>query len=97
MRYLPLLWAGLFRRKTRTILTLLSIMVAFALFGLLQAVKIAFDDGHDTGIYSWVYLRELGEQQAEYWRRYLDELKISNVSRLSAIAVGQWRPPQGSE
>jgi len=57
------------------------------------AVKIVFDDGHDTGIYSWDYLRELGEQQADYWRRYLDELKISNASRLPAIAVGQWRPP----
>ena len=57
------------------------------------AVKIVFDDGHDTGIYSWDYLREVGEQQAEYWRRYLDDLKISNASRLPAIAVGQWRPP----
>jgi len=61
------------------------------------AVKIAFDDGHDTGIYSWEYLRELGEQQAEYWNRYLDELKISNASRLPAIAVGQWRPPQSAK
>ena len=45
MRYLPLLWAGLFRKKTRTILTLLSIVVAFALFGLLQAVQVAFVPG----------------------------------------------------
>ena len=36
MRYLPLLWAGLFRKKTRTILTLLSVCVAFLLFGLLH-------------------------------------------------------------
>ena len=48
MRYLPLLWAGLFRRKTRTILTLLSIVVAFALFGLLQAVQVAFESGADA-------------------------------------------------
>ena len=47
MRYLPLLWAGVFRKKTRTILTLLSIAVAFALFGFLQAVKVAFDAGAD--------------------------------------------------
>src|SRR5262249_23455380 len=47
MRYLPLLWAGFFRKKPRTILTLLSIVVAFALFGLLQAVKVAFDAGAD--------------------------------------------------
>ncbi|HEY7652587.1 MAG TPA: ABC transporter permease [Methylomirabilota bacterium] len=48
MRYLPLLWAGLFRRKTRTTLTLLSIVVAFALFGLLQAVEVAFESGADA-------------------------------------------------
>jgi putative ABC transport system permease protein len=48
VRYLPLLWAGLFRKKARTILTLLSIVVAFALFGLLQAVEVAFESGADT-------------------------------------------------
>jgi putative ABC transport system permease protein len=48
VRYLPLLWAGLFRKKTRTILTLLSIVVAFALFGLLQAVQVAFESGADA-------------------------------------------------
>jgi putative ABC transport system permease protein len=48
LRYLPLLWAGLFRKKTRTVLTLLSIVVAFALFGLLQAVQVAFESGADA-------------------------------------------------
>jgi putative ABC transport system permease protein len=48
VRYLPILWAGLFRKKTRTILTLLSIVVAFALFGLLQAVQVAFESGADA-------------------------------------------------
>ena len=48
MKYLPLLWAGLFRRKTRTVLTLLSVIVAFLLFGLLQAVQIAFESGADS-------------------------------------------------
>jgi putative ABC transport system permease protein len=48
VKYLPLLWAGLFRKKTRTILTLLSIVVAFALFGLLQAVEVTFESGADT-------------------------------------------------
>ena len=45
---MPLLWAGLFRKKTRTILTLLSIIVAFLLFGLLQAVQVAFESGADA-------------------------------------------------
>lgn len=44
MKYLHLLWASLFRKKLRTILTLLSIVVAFFLFGLLQAVAQAFDN-----------------------------------------------------
>ena len=34
------------------------------------AVKLVFDDGHDTGLYSWKYLRELGERQPEYWAKY---------------------------
>ncbi len=42
MKYLPLIWAELFRRKTRTILTLLSILAAFLLFGLLNGVRESF-------------------------------------------------------
>jgi putative ABC transport system permease protein len=48
VKYLPLLWAQLFRRKTRTVLTLLSVVVAFLLFGLLQAVQVAFESGADA-------------------------------------------------
>jgi len=48
VRYLPLVWAGLFRRKTRTILTVLSVAVAFLLFGLLEAVQTAFEAGVDA-------------------------------------------------
>ena len=48
MKHLPLVWAGLFRRKPRTLLTLASVVVAFLLFGLLQAVKTAFESGADT-------------------------------------------------
>lgn len=45
MKYLHLIWASLFRKKTRTILTLFSIMVAFLLFGLLHGLIIAFNRG----------------------------------------------------
>jgi putative ABC transport system permease protein len=48
MRYGPLVWAGLFRKRTRTVLTLLSVLVAFLLFGFLQSVKIAFDAGAES-------------------------------------------------
>jgi DUF971 family protein len=34
------------------------------------AVKLVFDDGHDTGLYSWNYLRELGENYSQKWAAY---------------------------
>ncbi len=43
MKYLHLIWAALFRRKTRTILTLVSIITAFLLFGMLDAVRTSFN------------------------------------------------------
>lgn len=39
------------------------------------AIKLVFDDGHDTGLYSWSYLRELGAQRDEKWQQYLSRLK----------------------
>ena len=39
------------------------------------AVRLVFDDGHDTGIYSWDTLYELGEHQEENWRAYLEQLE----------------------
>ncbi|HEV3178973.1 MAG TPA: DUF971 domain-containing protein [Steroidobacteraceae bacterium] len=35
------------------------------------AVKLVFDDGHDTGLYTWKYLGELGRERMEKWARYL--------------------------
>ena len=42
MKYLPLIWAGLWRKRARTTLTLLSVMVAFLLIGVLSGVDAAF-------------------------------------------------------
>ncbi len=56
------------------------------------AIKLSFDDGHDTGLYSWEYLHDLGMNQDKYWQDYLVELKAANASRLPSIPVGQWRP-----
>ena len=36
------------------------------------AVKLVFDDGHDTGLYSWKYLYELGRDREQKWARYLE-------------------------
>ena len=39
------------------------------------AVKLVFDDGHDSGLYTWKYLRELGDKYAEYWAKYQSRLQ----------------------
>lgn len=38
------------------------------------AVKIVFDDGHDSGLFDWGYLYDLGKKQAIYWTQYLEKL-----------------------
>lgn len=45
------------------------------------AVRLVFDDLHDTGIYGWDYLRDLGRNRARYWQEYLDELAAKNMTR----------------
>lgn len=45
------------------------------------AVRIGFDDGHDTGIFTWTYLRELGEKGAELFAGYEKELADKGMSR----------------
>ncbi|MGH8285269.1 MAG: gamma-butyrobetaine hydroxylase-like domain-containing protein [Steroidobacteraceae bacterium] len=50
------------------------------------AVKLAFDDGHDTGLYSWKYLYELGRDREKNWARYLE--------RRNRVIVADWKPGQ---
>jgi len=45
------------------------------------AIKIKFDDMHDTGIYSWQTLYEYGLRQDEMWQNYLDALSAQGLSR----------------
>ena len=45
------------------------------------AVKFVFSDGHDTGIYSWDYLHELGVKQESNWKSYLARLQLAGKSR----------------
>lgn len=47
------------------------------------ALKLVFDDGHDSGLYTWPYLHELCINQAQYWQAYLDKLEASGQSRES--------------
>ncbi len=55
-------------------------------------IRISFDDGHDTGIYAWDYLRGLADNEERYWQEYLAELKAANASRLPGIPVRQFTP-----
>ena len=45
------------------------------------ALKLVFDDGHNTGLYTWTYLHELGAQKAENWQEYLGRLKAAGHER----------------
>ncbi len=76
MRFLPLIWRNLLRKKTRTSLTLLSIFVSFVLFGLLTAIKTAFGMGVDlTGIDRLVMLNKVS---------IIQPLPISYKERIAA-------------
>lgn len=45
------------------------------------AVKLVFSDGHDSGLYSWDTLYDLGSHQEEYWQDYLQRLEAAGASR----------------
>jgi len=45
------------------------------------AIKLSFDDGHDSGIYSWSYLHQLGTDQNNLWEQYLAKLQAAGASR----------------
>jgi DUF971 family protein len=44
------------------------------------AVRLIFDDGHDTGLYTWSYLHELGRDHDKKWQKYLDRLAELGIS-----------------
>ena len=52
------------------------------------AIKIVFDDGHDSGLFDWRYLYDLGRKKAIYWTQYLDRLRESGHVR---------KPPSSEE
>ncbi len=45
------------------------------------AMKLVFSDGHDTGIYSWEYVHDLGMKQESNWKSYLARLEAAGKSR----------------
>lgn len=88
MKYLHLVWAGLFRKKIRTMLTLLSVVVAFLLLGMLQSVNEAFRAGADqaradrlvtNSRYSIIEMLPIG---------YLE--RIESVPGVKSVAHASW-------
>jgi DUF971 family protein len=58
------------------------------------AVKLVFDDGHDSGLYTWAYLRELADTYDSRWARYLQRLDgIGYVRRPNAPPTDPTRTP----
>ncbi len=57
------------------------------------AIRIVFDDGHDTGIYSWDTLYRLGQEQEKNWQDYLDKLAALGIARNAADSenTSNWR------
>ncbi|RCX06616.1 gamma-butyrobetaine hydroxylase-like domain-containing protein [Marinomonas foliarum] len=49
------------------------------------ALKISFDDGHDTGLYTWEYLYNIGKNHDELWQMYLDRLEKEGQTRDTAV------------
>ena len=56
------------------------------------AVKPVFSDGHDSGIFTWAYLHELGRDQEQLWQRYLQRLQDAGADRDAPMAP---RPHKG--
>ena len=48
------------------------------------AIRLVFDDGHDSGLYTWTYLHELGRDKAGKWQSYLDRLEAAGYSRATS-------------
>ncbi|WP_133500401.1 ABC transporter permease [Cognatilysobacter terrigena] len=87
MKYLHLIWASLFRSRTRTLLTLLSVFVAFFLFGMLDSVRVAFNSGGDvTGANRMVVASRLSITQMLPYRLDPQIASIPGVRKSSYAA-----------
>ncbi len=88
MKYLSLVWAQLFRSKTRTLLTLLSVVTAFLLFGMLDSVRVAFNSGGSVeGANRLVVASRLSITQS---LPISLERQIQGVSGVKGVTYGMW-------
>lgn len=56
------------------------------------SIKLIFDDGHDSGLFTWSYLRELAENQAQLWQSYLEEsaAELQKQENQNGESVVKW-------
>lgn len=88
MKFLPLIWAALMRSKTRTLLTLLSVIAAFMLFGMLDSVRVAFNSGGDVaGANRMVTMSRLSITQM---LPYSLDAQVRAVPGVKRVAYAAW-------
>ena len=56
------------------------------------AVQLVFSDGHDSGLYSWNYLYDMGANQDAMWKHYLERMQAAGASREAATGAFAQRP-----
>ena len=88
MKYLPLIWAGLWRRRTRTVFTVLSIMIAFLLFGMLQGVNSAFSSAAQKANINRLYVVSRLSMIEPLPLSYTS--RIRSVPGVNGIGYGVW-------
>jgi putative ABC transport system permease protein len=86
MKFFPLIWSGLWRKKLRTNLTFLSIVIAFLLFGLLQGVNSSLDDAAKSADLNglFTYAKHTGRLPAA------DRVKIASVRGVTGVSFSCW-------
>jgi putative ABC transport system permease protein len=95
MKYFPLLWAALWRKKARTIFTLLSILFAFLLFGMLQGVNAAFNESVErANVDRLVTTSSIALTES---LPYGDQTQIEAVPGVAMVAHASWFGPYYQE
>ena len=61
-----------------------------------RLLVVSFDDGHDTGLYTWAYLRELGETRDAKWQHYLDRLAKLGIPYPTPVPARRCRATPGA-
>ena len=98
MKYLPLIWSGLWRKRVRTILTLISVTVAFTLYGIADGVTAAFDHAIDrltdaTALRTMSRINITAELPLAYRARIESVPGVREVGVVNFFA-GYWQDPR---